>query len=112
MSLDCRQCGSPDGCEDCGLCWHCGPPCVDDQRATLEALSEGSATTWDVWQALGGYDAVPFRSTAQIRRRLRTLEDHGLVDHKKLIGPPGFCTFEWFLTDAGSAALNQSEAAK
>lgn len=111
MSHECRECGSPDGCENCGLCWNCGPPCVDGQTTILHALSEGSATTWDVQQELreqemreGGANA-PQPSMDRVRSRLRILEARGLIDHIQLLGPPGFCTFEWFLTDKGSAAL-------
>lgn len=81
---------------------------AEERFRILRALAFGSATTHDVVCDLRPTRLKPgFRLTdAQVRRRLRNLEAEGLVDHKMIIGPVGFCTFEWFPTDAGCDVLS------
>ena len=83
----------------------------EERFRILRALALGSATTSDVTVDLRPTRLKEgFRLTeAQVRRRLRKLEADGLVDHKMIIGPVGFCTFEWFPTDAGCDVLESQE---
>jgi hypothetical protein len=43
MATTCTKCGSPDGCEDCGLCWNCGPPCPEprEEGITVDTFDLG-----------------------------------------------------------------------